>query len=85
MLAKIIPLVINTVVEVIVIKTLYNFDIFQIGRQGNETDRRHNRGCNCKRSGCLKNYCECYEAKIPCHEACKCIGCKNVDEDASGG
>lgn len=22
---------------------------------------RHNRGCNCKRSGCLKNYCECYE------------------------
>jgi len=57
----------------------------KIGRQGNETDRRHNRGCNCKRSGCLKNYCECYEAKIPCHEACKCIGCKNVDEDASGG
>ena len=57
----------------------------QIGRQGGEADRRHNRGCNCKRSGCLKNYCECYEAKIPCHESCKCIGCKNVDEDTSGG
>ncbi|XP_026321238.1 protein lin-54 homolog isoform X2 [Hyposmocoma kahamanoa] len=47
---------------------------------GPEIVRRHNKGCNCKRSGCLKNYCECYEAKIACTSICKCVGCRNVEE-----
>lgn len=34
------------------------------GKEG-ESDRRHSKGCNCKRSGCLKNYCECYEVCSP--------------------
>ena len=55
----------------------------KIGRGGDD-NRTHQKGCNCKRSGCLKNYCECYEARIPCTSRCKCIGCKNIEEDGSG-
>ncbi|XP_002124866.2 protein lin-54 homolog [Ciona intestinalis] len=53
----------------------------KIGR-GRDANRTHQKGCNCKRSGCLKNYCECYEARIPCTSKCKCIGCKNLEEDS---
>lgn len=51
------------------------------GRDAGETSiRKHTKGCNCKRSGCLKNYCECYEAKIACSSNCKCVGCRNIED-----
>lgn len=51
------------------------------GKEG-DLERRHTKGCNCKRSGCLKNYCECYEAKILCSSMCKCVGCKNFEDSS---
>ncbi|XP_063904049.1 protein lin-54 homolog isoform X2 [Zophobas morio] len=47
---------------------------------GDSSVRKHTKGCNCKRSGCLKNYCECYEAKIACSNNCKCVGCRNIED-----
>ncbi len=37
----------------------------------------HNMGCKCKKSLCLKKYCECFEAGVTCSEKCKCIECQN--------
>lgn len=46
-----------------------------------EPERLHQKGCHCKKSNCLKNYCECYEAKVPCTDRCKCVSCRNTEAD----
>lgn len=38
----------------------------------------HKRGCNCKKSSCKKNYCECFINNVPCTDICKCVDCKNM-------
>ncbi|XP_024138135.1 spexin prohormone 2 [Oryzias melastigma] len=39
----------------------------------------HSKGCSCRHSGCLKKYCDCYEANIKCTSSCRCVGCCNYD------
>ena len=33
--------------------------------------------CNCKKSNCLKNYCECFQFGLKCTYSCGCVDCKN--------
>ena len=33
--------------------------------------------CNCKRSNCLKLYCDCFMAGLYCTAGCNCVTCKN--------
>jgi len=38
-------------------------------------------GCSCKKSKCLKLYCNCFAGQELCSsQICKCLGCSNADE-----
>ncbi|KAL5206563.1 hypothetical protein ABZP36_034772 [Zizania latifolia] len=52
----------------------------ELADESNKTpaSARHKRGCNCKKSSCLKKYCECYQGGVGCSVSCRCEGCKNA-------
>ena len=43
----------------------------------NPAQSNHSMGCCCKKSECLKKYCECFQAGVFCAGKCKCKSCAN--------
>lgn len=50
---------------------------FKVGKKGAGAVA-HKNGCKCRRSACLKKYCECFHAQAKCSTNCRCVGCKNM-------
>ena len=37
--------------------------------------------CTCTKSGCNKNYCQCFKSGNKCTSLCRCIGCENTEDN----
>ena len=44
----------------------------------------HKLGCKCRKSNCMKKYCECYAGNVKCSANCRCVGCKNMPRGGLG-
>ena len=56
-----------------------NPNAFQAKITRDNAGSEHSSGCHCKKSKCLKKYCECFEAAVYCSEKCKCLDCENYE------
>jgi hypothetical protein len=45
--------------------------------QSRSATTKNSGGCKCRRSQCLKKYCDCFGASAYCGPHCKCVNCKN--------
>ena len=49
-------------------------------KEENKDKKDINLSCSCTKSGCNKNYCECFKNKIKCNNLCQCRNCENCED-----
>lgn len=54
-------------------------EIPQLITQSNSYPKTHIKTCSCKKSKCLKLYCECFANNSKCNEYCGCSNCYNTE------
>lgn len=48
--------------------------------QKEEVTNKSKLGCSCKKTNCLKKYCDCFHASVSCSAyQCSCINCRNYE------
>ena len=52
------------------------------GKENKKKGTQKKSSCNCKKSRCLKLYCECFAAQRFCQAGCNCSDCGNTPENA---
>lgn len=48
--------------------------------QTSHRDEVQHMGCTCKKTRCLKLYCQCFGVKLYCGSNCRCLQCYNVEQ-----
>ena len=50
----------------------------QGARSASLSNKSHSLACKCRKSACLKKYCECFNAEEKCNVTCRCLDCRNT-------
>ncbi|CAK4214606.1 unnamed protein product [Aphanomyces euteiches] len=53
--------------------------VIELSQSSTSSEKKRN-PCNCKKSQCMKLYCECFASGGYCDENCKCVGCHNTSK-----
>jgi hypothetical protein len=66
------------------IKPMASYKLNNVPRDDSQSQARDKSSkkicCNCKKSQCLKLYCECFAKQLFC-AGCNCVNCLNIEEN----